>query len=218
MSSVSVASLVFCGLRKAFVLVSTAVFSLLFAVILSFGCAYLAVRHGFSGTAGERGEECLVVFGAAVQGMNRPGPAMARRVREAVALYREGSVRRVFLTGGRGGLGYGESEAAVMFREAVRAGIPPSAITLEETSTSTIENLTFTRPLTAGCSGIVGISDAFHLARIHLLAQQLGWRSLRTRPAGERPPEALEARSVLREVLGYVYYAYHLHTFVYVEA
>jgi uncharacterized SAM-binding protein YcdF (DUF218 family) len=186
-------------------------------VLLSLVSALCAVLSQFHGT-GMPPADCAVVFGAAVTAGDRPGPAMTRRIATAAALYRDGKVKRLFLTGGRGGTGRGDSEAAVMEREAIAQGVSPADLTLEDTSRSTIENLRFTRPLTSGCSSVLGISDGFHLARIRLLASQIGWNALQTYPTEGRPTPALEDRSVAREVLGYIYYVYHLHAFVYVEA
>lgn len=153
--------------------------------------------------------ECAIVFGTAVHPVYdergrivsaRAGPGILRRVSTAAALYRQGMIRRVFLSGGKGE-GSLRSEAQVMRDVAEQRGIPPSAITVEDRSRSTRENLEFTRPLTSGCSSLVAISDGYHLARIELLADSLGWR-LQTVPAADRPSRAFILRNLLREAIG----------------
>lgn len=198
-------------------LAANAVVALCAVVFLSAASALGVIVSQFDGT-GAVPAECAVVFGAAVVGMDRPGPAMTRRIATAAELYRQGLVDRLFLTGGRGGNGLGESEAEVMRREAVAQNVRAEDIVLEELSRSTLENLRFTRNLTSDCSSVIGISDAFHLARIKLLASQIGWNSLQTYPTRGRPPAYLEDRSIIREMLGYVYYGYRIHAFFYIEA
>jgi vancomycin permeability regulator SanA len=158
--------------------------------------------------------DCALVFGAAVYGMNVPGPAIVRRVGTAAALHREGSVGRLFLSGGRGGDQTGESEAHVMREQAMEHGVPSNDIVIEEEARSTWENLMYTRPLMSGCQSVVGISDRYHLARITLLARRQGWGTLQTIPADVRADRAQETRSILREAFGYVYYFFHIDTFL----
>jgi uncharacterized SAM-binding protein YcdF (DUF218 family) len=187
-----------------------------FAGVLSFISALTVILTTFNGELDSVPDEvdCAVVFGAAVYGANRPGPAVVRRVAAAAELYSEGRVGRLFLTGGKGGPEDIYSEAEVMRREAILHGVPATDIVIEDQARSTLENIRLTRPLTDGCKSVVAISDQFHMARIRLLAAREGWNRLLLVPAQGRPPYEREVQSVLREVLGYVYYAYHLDVFV----
>jgi uncharacterized SAM-binding protein YcdF (DUF218 family) len=153
--------------------------------------------------------DCAVVFGTAVHPVRTdhgeilytgPGPGILRRVATAAALYRSGKVRRLFFTGGTGE-GMEESEADVMRRMAVVQGVSYGDIVVENRSHSTRENLENTRSLASSCGSVVGVSDAYHLARIHVLSWAMGWH-LQTYPAAERPNLAFEAQSVLREWIG----------------
>ncbi len=151
--------------------------------------------------------DCAIVFGTAVrtassqsQGFEGAGPGILRRVGEAALLYRSHQVRHLYLTGGRGE-GAGESEAVVMKRVALAEGVASADITTENRSHSTWQNLLFTRPLTAGCTSVVGISDRYHLARIEVLASLMGWH-LRTYPAHLTAGMLFETESVIREALG----------------
>lgn len=162
---------------------------------------------------GELPAECAVVFGAAVYGLDRPGPAIVRRVTGAATYYKEGRIERVILAGGKG-RGNLQSEAQVMKTVAVEQGIDPQDIVLEQSSQSTIENLIFSQNLTSDCSSIVAISDQYHLARISLLAGRIGWGELQTIPTTQRPPNVSEIRSIGREVIAYVYYALHIDEFI----
>lgn len=148
--------------------------------------------------------DCAIVFGAAVYG-NRPSPAVLRRVRAAVDLYHGKMVRRLFMTGGKGGNDQ-LTEAEVMQGIALRDGVPLRDITLEKRARSTMENIRFTIPLAGECTSVLAVSDEYHLARIELLARRAGWRNLQTYPAA--PPESRqrEVHSLLRETVGYLYY------------
>ena len=156
--------------------------------------------------------DCGVVFGAAVQPLrdgsgrviaSQAGPAILRRVQTAADLYRQGLLKEIFLTGGKGE-GMRLSEAEVMRRVALRDGVKAQSVILESQSRSTRENIAFTKPLTGSCVSIVAISDDYHLARITLLAWENHW-SIRTTPSSTRAPAAFEAWSIAREVAGIVY-------------
>lgn len=186
-------------------------FSVSFIVVLLIG-TYLIIYTHFDGTA-TLPADCGIVFGAAVYGQNLPGPAISRRVAAAAELWREGSVKTLILSGGRGE-GVRNSEAEVMRALALELGVAGDSLLIEEQSHSTWENLINSKNLTSGCSSVVGISDQYHLARIELLAWRQGWPELQTVPAQDRPPVESEKRSVFREVLAYLYYALYIDHFL----
>lgn len=180
--------------------------------VLSVGGAWAAIAAYEDGTA-RLPADCALVFGAAVYGKDLPGPAVLRRVSEAAQRYREGSVRRIILSGGEG-RGIRVSEAEVMRNLAERMGVKPKDMMMETMSRSTWENIRNARPLTEGCSSVVGISDGYHLARIEYLSWRQGWGSLSTFPVRERPPVLSERRSKAREVLALLYYALYLDVLI----
>lgn len=153
--------------------------------------------------------DCAIVFGTAVRlvpgergaaASVTAGPGILRRVKTAADLYKKGNVKHIFLSGGRGE-GMPESEAEVMRQIALSSGIADRDIVIEDRSTSTKENLLFTRNLTSDCQSTVAISDRYHLARIELLALLQGW-VLQTYPASPHADLAFEVQSVLREMVG----------------
>lgn len=169
-------------------------------------CIALFVVAQFSGDEVQYPVDCAVVFGAAVHKGSVPGPGITRRVEAVANLYNEGHVETIFLTGGKGSELL-ESEAAVMQKVAMRLGVDPADIVLEDKARSTWQNLQFTGPLAADCGTIVGISDRYHLARIAFLADMQGWENLRTLPASRVANPLFEARAVARESVGIVYYS-----------
>lgn len=180
-------------------------------VALIIGSAYGQILYSYDGSA-DLPADCGIVFGAAVYGQNKPGPAITRRTAAAARLWREGSVKRLFMTGGRGE-GVRESEAQVMKDLAMQLGVPGESIVMEDQSHSTWENIAFVKNLTSDCSSVVAISDGYHLARIKLLSRRQDWNELQTVPAvvpmEDRPPMYNDKPS-LREVSAYIYYAFYI--------
>lgn len=178
-----------------------------------YGWVLLLVVRGFAGSA-TLPADCAVVFGTAVHPVydatgdvvaSRAGPGITRRVSTAARLFGEGKLKRLFLTGGKGE-GSVLSEAEVMRDVAISRGVPAQAIVIETQATSTKENIAFTRPLTLDCDDVVGISDAYHLARIEFLADAVGW-NLQTIPADGYIGRTFTVRSSLREAVAIIYLA-----------
>ena len=180
------------------------------ALFLSmYAVSVIAVVLHFSGNASFP-VECAVVFGAAVREGDEAGPGIRRRVETAVHLYKEGSVRNLFFTGGVGE-GNSLSEAAVMRDEAVDMGVDPEVISLEEHATSTWQNIEFVQPQIMDCESVVGISDRYHLARIRLTSWILDV-PMQVHPAEREAGFPFEAVAVPREAAGLLVY---LFTWVY---
>ena len=187
-----------------------------FLILVLGGCGMIGILvfgiiAQFPGNA-QLPADCGIVFGAAVHPASAEagdpsslaGPGILRRVQTAVRLYHAHLVHRLFFTGGRGE-GMPQSEAAVMARLALDNGVKSQDIQTEDVSRSTKENLLNTKPLIQGCARTVAISDRYHLARIRWLAMLQGWRDLQTYPADQHANFPFEARSVIREVGGFLY-------------
>lgn len=193
-------------------------------LFLTTASALALILLGFRGTASFPAE-CGLVFGAAITGKSNAGPAIVRRVGEAARLWKEGQVKTLILTGGKGD-SWQFSEAAVMRQEAIRQGVDGRDILIEDGARSTKENLANSRVLVEEyCSSVIAISDRYHLARIRLLAKRAGWGSLPTHGAEDlsppgatlRSPFTAKARTVMRELAAYVYYAVGADAFLHLE-
>ena len=177
---------------------------LLLALSIVLGALTFRILHASVGI-GALSAECGLVFGAAVHRTDDPGPGIMRRTATAARLVREGRLERLIFTGGKGEAS-NDSEAAVMRAVAMRQGIDPDLMTLEEQSTSTWENLVYSRPLVADCDSIIAVSDGYHLARIRYMADLQGWGTLPTFPADNPPNGEFLFRSVIREIAAMLYY------------
>jgi uncharacterized SAM-binding protein YcdF (DUF218 family) len=151
-----------------------------------------------------RPKRAILVLGAAVWPGGRPSPTMARRTQEAARQWHAGAASVIIPCGGVGR--HPPSEAEVMKRLLVEAGVPEAVIHPEERSTSTATNIALARPILKelGFSEVLIVSDAYHLPRTRLLARRAGLKVRTAFPPlrGARP--ATFARGVLREIPAYL--------------
>lgn len=115
----------------------------------------------------------IVVLGARVQPDGQASPALERRMRVAISLYRAGVAPLLVLSGGGR---QAVAEAEVMRDLARAAGLPESALMLEPRSRTTLENATETAKLLAADSrpAIVLVTDGYHALRARLLFRLAG--------------------------------------------
>lgn len=154
--------------------------------------AWIAV--GPTATGKERGETAIVL-GAAVIG-DKPSPVFAARLDHAAALYREGRVVGILVTGGRSPEDeLSEAAAGAAYLQA--QGVPAGAILIEDRSRTTRQNL-------ANASSVLGlartrpvliVSDPLHLRRAMAMAAAEGFdaqpsptRTTRYRSLGTQVP------------------------------
>ena len=118
-----------------------------------------------------------IVLGAAVIG-DEPSPVFAARIDHAISLYQEGRVNRLFFTGARSPEDL-LSEAAAAREYAIAAGVPAEAISIEEVSRTTYQNLTETRRAMRIVSfpDVIIVSDPLHLRRASIMANGLGFEA-----------------------------------------
>ncbi len=125
--------------------------------------------------------DAIVVLGAA-QYRGRPSPVLRARLDHAIGVYARGLAPRLVLTGG---IAEGDtaSEAAVSRSYALAAGVPDSAILLENDGRTTHQSLERVARLLEArrLQTVVLVSDPFHLARAGLIARRHGLR-VRTSP------------------------------------
>ncbi|MHC4249630.1 MAG: YdcF family protein [Planctomycetota bacterium] len=177
------------------------------AVVLLCGGAYLvalvAVLSFDSSEAREA--DAAIVLGAGIDG-SEPSAVFRERLNHGIALVRSGTVRRIILTGGVGA-GETRSESGVGRDYATANGIAPSAILIEERSTTTIENLREAERVgrEAGCGSYVVVSDPLHLRRAVSVARGLGMDATGSgTPTSMVRSTGAKARFALREAFFYL--------------
>jgi uncharacterized SAM-binding protein YcdF (DUF218 family) len=128
-----------------------------------------------SGPTDHEQAAAIVVLGARVRSDGTPSAALERRVRLAIALYRAGWAPLLVLSGGGR---QKVSEAEVMQRLALDAGVPAAALLMEPRSRTTLENATEAAKLLAACTPatVVLVTDGYHALRARLLFRMAGLR------------------------------------------
>ncbi len=121
-----------------------------------------------------RRADAIIVLGSAVWPGGRPSPSLYARTQHAIALYQSGYAPYLIFCGGLGG--NPPTEAEVMRRLATSAGVPASAMILEDQSHSTDESLANAKALmnARGLKSAIIVSDPFHLLRAEIIARDLG--------------------------------------------
>jgi uncharacterized SAM-binding protein YcdF (DUF218 family) len=155
-----------------------------------------------------RRADAIIVLGSAVYAGGRPSPSLLARTQHAIVLYNAGYAPALILCGGVGG--NPPSEAEVMRRLAVGAGVLADALVVEDQSHSTEESLANAKKLmdARGWRSAVIVSDPFHLYRAEAMARDLGIEAYgsgaRNSPTYARAN--LRVQYTARETLAVVWY------------
>jgi vancomycin permeability regulator SanA len=141
------------------------------------GCAAffpLAQMFCFGYTDYRRPADVIVVFGCRVYSDGRPSQALADRMGTACELYRQGLAPRLIVSGGPGDGAI--HETATMKRLAIEAGVPESAITVDEAGVTTHATVLNTSALIQklGVRRVLAVSHFYHLPRMKMDYQQQG--------------------------------------------
>jgi len=157
----------------------------------------------FGPTRYVRDADCAIVLGARVWDDGTPSHALSDRVDEAILLYQEGHVRRLWMSGAID-VKNGFSEPAVMKARAVAAGVPSDAILLDEEgvdTASTVQNSARLAQSQAIGSALI-VSHYYHEPRLKMLFARTGMR-VYTVPARMKHRLVKEPYFVAREIVAY---------------
>ena len=155
---------------------------------------------GFFGTSDYRAvADAAVVFGARANRGGSLSTSLADRVDTAVDLYRSGLVRTLVMSGGVSDSQVDEPDA--MRAAAERAGVPASAILLDENGADTAATVANTTALFErdGIRRVLAVSQGYHLPRVKLAYMAAGL-DVRTVPAKTSIPIPQTPLYMLREV------------------
>lgn len=117
--------------------------------------------------------QAVIVLGCRVRG-TRPSRMLARRIQAAYDVLEKNPDMIAVVSGGKGS-NEEIPEAQCMFNELTRKGIPAERIILEDQSTSTSENLRFSKKLLdeKGIDGnLLLVTDGYHEMRAQILAKK----------------------------------------------
>jgi len=153
----------------------------LLQVLAIVGCAALwaaafpvAQQFFFGTTNYSRPAQAAVVLGAEVHADGRPSAALAGRVLTAVALYKQGLVHTLVLSGARGGGGV--HQVVAMSRLAEQQGVPASALLFDFDGVNTAATVRDTVPMLRAhhLRRVIAVSDFYHLPRVKLAYASAG--------------------------------------------
>lgn len=130
----------------------------------------VVLRGGRLGPA-VRDADCALVLGAAVGIDGTPSHVLGDRLRTALALYEQGRVRRIIVSGDHRTPGYDEPNAMRRWLEA--RGVPPSAIFMDHAGVDTYSSVWRAKHV-FGADRIVVVTQRFHLPRALWMARSLG--------------------------------------------
>lgn len=136
----------------------------------------------------------VIVLGAKIRG-EELSLSLYNRVTKALEYLNDNPKSNVIVSGGQG---QGESitEAEAMERYFVENGIEKDRIIKEEKSTSTFENIKFSKELLDGETEVVIVSNDFHLYRATIIAKRFG---LVPHTLAAETPTIVKAQLWLRE-------------------
>jgi SanA protein len=116
-----------------------------------------------------------VVFGAGLRRDGRPTKVLADRVSTAVALYRQGKVDHLLMSGSSRGLQY--NEPAAMRSMALQMGVPEEDILMDPGGSRTLQTCLRARQM-FGVEHALLVSQRFHLPRALVLCDTIGLNAL----------------------------------------
>lgn len=170
----------------------------------------LAQMLCFGTTDYRRKADAIVVFGARAYADGTPSQALSDRVTTAIELYKQKHAPLLIFSGGPGDGAL--SEPAVMKAQAVAAGVPESAILLDEAGLNTDATVQATAAIfkERQIKKALAVSHAYHLPRVKMAySRALAGRSVEvfTVPAKEPYPLTRKPYYMAREVVAlWVYY------------
>ncbi|NQX48952.1 YdcF family protein [Paenibacillus tritici] len=143
-----------------------------------------------------------VILGMSMWG-DEPSPGLKERLDYGLELYRSGSFSHFVVSGGLDQPDYKYTEAEGMKRYLVAHGVPEKVIYLESQSTSTYENLLFSKKVLQekGLSSTVIITHDFHGRRALETARELGYKNPQLGVTESKVMSMLKYKS--REILAY---------------
>lgn len=143
--------------------------------VVLFGVLFGMILHGQS-VGPDSDADYLIVLGAGLRG-ERPSLVLRSRINAAAEYLTENPDSKAVVSGGQGPDEL-ISEAEAMRRGLVELGIEETRIIMEDRSTSTSENMTFSKQYIPDDASVVIVTNKFHVFRACHLARECGYNSV----------------------------------------
>jgi uncharacterized SAM-binding protein YcdF (DUF218 family) len=148
-------------------------FSIFGMAIVIIACLYLEYKiYSFGWRARPEKSDSIVILGCRVRG-TRPSTFLETRLEEGLRLYREGYGKYIIVSGGQGP-GEDISEAEAMRKYLLERGVDDADILVEDKSTTTMENLSYSKKKmdARGLKNAIIVSNKYHLKRASMMADR----------------------------------------------
>lgn len=151
----------------------------------------------------------VVVLGAGLIG-ERVTPLLASRIRKGIKVYKDNPGSKLIMSGGQGPDEV-VSEAFAMKNYALEQGVDEKDIILEDKSTSTEENIIFSKKFIPADKSFAVVTNYYHVYRALVQARTLGFRCI-----GYGAPTRFyfSLNAFIREFIGYLYFKRKIHAIV----
>lgn len=158
----------------------------------------------------KRKADYIIVLGSGILGTKVP-PLLAARIDRGIELFRLNPDARLIMSGGQGpGEDIPESEAMAFY--ALERGVDIERIMMEQKSSSTEENLRFSRELMVKENPkIIIVTTAYHVFRALILARRQG---IKCTGFGAKTKWYFTLNALIREFAGYMRLSWKKHAIV----
>lgn len=176
------------------------------AIVVSLAVVYIMILQTFmyrySHMAPPSHADYMIVLGARVKG---EAPSLSLRYRiDRAAQYLEDTPQTIAIVSGGKGTGADMSEAEVMKRELIEHGISENRILMEDKSTSTEENIAFSKDLIpAEAKRGLLVTNDYHIYRAVSVARKAG---LSVQGLAADTPKRALIKSYIREYMALTVY------------
>lgn len=192
-------SLIPVGINVIFYWVAAIMFSAFFTFI-----CYVLCSSAFLNVTYHQNFDVIVILGAGIF-TNQVTPMLAKRLDKALELYQLYPNAQIIVSGGQGP-DEPISEALAMYRYLVHNNVNPSAITMEDQSTSTFENIKYTKALIEHYyenePNILCVTSQFHIMRALRFGQKL---NIKLKGVGSHTPYPFFEIALIRDFLAIMY-------------
>ena len=151
----------------------------------------------------------VVVLGAGLIG-ERVTPLLASRIRKGIKVYKANPGSKLIMSGGQGPDEV-VSEAFAMKNYALEQGVDEKDIILEDKSTSTAENIIFSKKFIPVDKSFAVVTNYYHVYRALVQARTLGFRCI---GYGAPTKFYFSLNAFIREFIGYLYFKRKIHAIV----
>lgn len=193
-------------LFKGYAMIEISAFYLLFIMSIYVVSAILNLIH----IRKKHNFQYIVVLGCAIFKDKVP-PLLASRVEKGIELYRKNPDSILIFSGGQG-QGEDMAEAEAMAEYALKKGVDPSRILIENQSKDTYENLMYSRmKMEEPVKRVAIVTTSYHVFRALILAKKQGIRCV---GYGSQTKWYFTLNALIREFIGYLSIRWKIHGFV----